>query len=56
MENFLVCFNAVFPIFAIMAAGYGARLSGLLTEQDVFKINKVAFTAFLPGPPPAAPG
>ncbi len=48
MENFLVCFNAVFPIFAIMAAGYVARLGGLLSEQDVFKMNKVAFTVFLP--------
>lgn len=48
MEIFLVCFNAVFPIFAIMAAGYAARCFGLLGPEDVGKMNKVAFAAFLP--------
>ncbi len=48
MENFLICFNAVFPIFVILAAGYMARRGGLLNESDIFKINKLAFTAFLP--------
>ena len=47
-ENFIICFNAVFPIFAIMAVGCVCRLRGLIGEKEVEKMNKLAFTVFLP--------
>ena len=48
MNNFIVCLNAVLPIFAMMAVGYAARCFGLLDRADVAKINKVFFRVFMP--------
>lgn len=48
MENFLICLNAVLPMFVIMAVGYVAKLAGLLTEEQVPKINKISFRVFMP--------
>ncbi len=48
MENFLVCLNAILPIFIIMALGYLAKLTGALSRADVPNINKAAFRFFMP--------
>lgn len=48
MENFLVCLNAVLPIFFIMALGYVARLTGVIRREDVPAMNRVAFKFFMP--------
>ena len=46
--NFLVCLNAVLPIFVIMALGYAARCSKVISRDDVPKLNKLAFRFFMP--------
>lgn len=48
MENFLICLNAILPIFFIMALGYAARCTGVMRREDVPAINKVAFRYFMP--------
>ena len=48
MESFVVCINAVLPIFLLMAAGYAARCFHLLDRADVEKINRIVFRAFMP--------
>ena len=48
MENFLICLNAVTPIFLLMALGYLAKRQGLLDRADVSKYNKVLFRFFFP--------
>ena len=48
MESFVVCLNAVLPIFLLMAAGYAARCFHLLDRADVEKINRIVFRAFMP--------
>lgn len=48
MENFIVCLNAVTPIFIIIALGYLARRLGDISREDVFRINRLAFRYFIP--------
>lgn len=48
MENFLICLNAILPIFFIMALGYAARCTGVMRREDVPAINKAAFRYFMP--------
>ena len=48
MNNFLVCVNAILPIFLIMAVGYAARRAGIIREGEVGRFNAVAFKIFLP--------
>ena len=48
MGSFVVCINAVLPIFLLMAAGYAARCFHLLDRADVEKINRIVFRAFMP--------
>lgn len=48
MEHFLLALNAVAPLFFSMAAGFASQKAGILTRQDVPRINKVAFQVFLP--------
>ena len=48
MENFIVCLNAVTPIFVIIALGYLARCLGDIKQEDVFRINRLAFRYFMP--------
>jgi len=47
-ENFIICINAVLPLFFMMLAGFIARRAGLIREEDITRINKIAFTVFLP--------
>ena len=48
MSNFVVCLNAVLPIFIIMALGYGVRCLGLISREDVPRLNKMFFRVFMP--------
>ena len=48
MGSFVVCINAVLPIFLLMAAGYAERCFHLLDRADVEKINRIVFRAFMP--------
>ena len=48
MEDFIVCLNAVFPIFMVMALGYIARLTGIVKKEEVSRLSALAFNVFLP--------
>ena len=48
MNVFLVCFEAVLPIFIMLIVGCGARRTGLMTEKDVRRFNAVNFKTFMP--------
>ncbi|MBR1456562.1 MAG: AEC family transporter [Oscillospiraceae bacterium] len=48
MENFLVCLNAVLPVFLLMLVGYAAKCLGFLDRGDVKKLNALMFRMFLP--------
>ena len=48
MENFIVCLNAVAPIFILLALGYLARRLGDINREDVFRFNRLTFRYFLP--------
>lgn len=48
MENFIVCINAVTPVFLIMLLGYISRKKGIIDENTVTVMNKVSFRLFLP--------
>ena len=48
MSNFLVCLNAILPIFLIMAVGYLCRHVGIIREGEPARFNAVAFRIFLP--------
>lgn len=47
MENFLVCLNAVLPIFIFILVGYISRAAGIIKEEDISRFNKLAFNVFL---------
>lgn len=48
LENILLSFNAVMPMFLLMAAGYLSQKAGVLKRDDVPRFNRVAFRVFLP--------
>ena len=48
MSDFVVCVNAVLPLFIIMGLGYAARRLGAIRREDVPRLNKMAFRFFLP--------
>ena len=48
MNVFIVCLEAVLPLFITMLIGYAARLGGLLGESDVKRINRINFRTFMP--------
>lgn len=48
MESFWVCFNAVTPIFLLMALGYAAQRTGAIRREDeVPRLNKLVFCWFM---------
>lgn len=47
-ENFIVCLDAVLPIFALVLLGYWAKRLGMLNRGDVARMNKVFFRFFMP--------
>ena len=48
MNIFVVCLEAVLPIFILLLIGYGARRAGLMEERDVRRINAINFKTFMP--------
>jgi len=48
MENFLICLNAVLPIFLLIMLGYLASRLGFLNRDDVKKMNRLMFRLFMP--------
>lgn len=48
MESFLVAVNAVMPFLIYISFGYGVRMSGLVDEAFMNKLNKLIFRAFFP--------
>lgn len=48
MENFLISFNVVFPIFLLMALGFFLKQIKLLSESTVKQMNQFVFKAVLP--------
>lgn len=48
MESFLVAVNAVMPFLIYISFGYGVRVSGLVDEAFMNKLNKLIFRAFFP--------
>lgn len=48
MNVFLVCLEAILPVFIAMLIGYAARRGGLMTERDVRRFNAVNFRSFMP--------
>ena len=48
MENLMLSVNAVVPMFLLIAAGFISQKAGVLTREDVPRINRVAFRIFLP--------
>ena len=47
MNSFLICLSAIGPIFLSIAAGYAARQFGAVREEDIPRMNAVAFRFFL---------
>lgn len=48
MNNFMVCLNAVLPIFLTILIGFIARTVGVIKREDIDKFNKVVFVIFMP--------
>ena len=48
MESFLVAVNAVMPFLIYISFGYGVRMSGLVDEAFMNKLNKLIFRGFFP--------
>ncbi len=48
MESFLVAVNAVVPFLIYITFGYGVRLSGLVDEAFMNKLNSMIFKVFFP--------
>lgn len=47
MENLLLSFSVVFPLFVYMLLGLGIRRMGLLKEADFKALNRVVFRLFI---------
>ena len=48
MENLILSFNVVLPLFLNIALGYMLRCMHMLDEQTQKNLNKLVFKAFLP--------
>lgn len=48
MNNFIIALNAVVPFLAYIAFGYGIKLSGMVDEEFMKKLNQMVFKAFFP--------
>ena len=48
MENLILSFTVVFPLFLQLALGYFLKRVGLLDEHTLQKCNKLVFRVFLP--------
>ncbi len=48
MENLVLSFNVVFPLFAMLALGYFTKECGMVDEASLRVFNRVAFNVFFP--------
>lgn len=48
LSNFVVCLEAVLPMFILMVIGIGVRRGRLLTKDEVKKLNHMVFVVFFP--------
>ena len=48
LNNFLVCLEAVLPMFILLVIGAAVRRTGLLKEEEVRRLNKVVFIVCYP--------
>ncbi len=48
MEHFLTAVNAVMPFLIYMSFGYGVKISGMIDEAFLRKLNTLVFQAFFP--------
>lgn len=48
MDNFILSFNVVSPLFLVMSLGYYLKYSKLLDKQTLSVMNSVCFKVFLP--------
>lgn len=48
MSVFIVCLEAVLPLFLLMMVGYAARRFGIINERDVRRFNAIIFRSFMP--------
>lgn len=48
MESFIIAVNAVIPFLIYISFGYGVRMSGLVDEAFMNRLNKLIFRAFFP--------
>ena len=48
MNVFIVCLEAVMPIFLLMLVGYAARRFRIIDERDVRRTNAIIFRTFMP--------
>ena len=48
MDNLILSFNVVLPLFVCIALGYALRLMQMLDEATQKKLNKLCFRVFLP--------
>lgn len=48
MQNFLISFNVVFPIFLMMVLGFSLKKLSIMNDTTVKQMNNVIFRVFLP--------
>lgn len=48
MDSIQLAFEVVFPLFFMMAVGYGVRRAGWVDDASVNAMNRLAFRVFLP--------
>ncbi|MBQ6987494.1 MAG: AEC family transporter [Oscillibacter sp.] len=48
MNSFTLCLRAVLPAFLIIMAGYASKRAGFVREEDIPRMNKMAYRAFMP--------
>lgn len=48
LQNLLIAFEAVAPLFILIAVGYGVRLSGMLDMHSIKQVNQMLFKAMFP--------
>ena len=48
MENLVISFNVVMPLFLLIALGYGLKKSNMYDTTVLKTLNKLVFKVFLP--------
>ena len=47
LSNFFVALGGVVPLFCLMAVGVFVKRSRLLTEEELFHVNRMGYSSFL---------